>query len=142
VYPVKCLSLAIIALCFCVPPSQALAQAVDLACGGEYHMYAPEEPMDTTVAPTASSVDVASKKIITPLGTYRISRIEEERLFFDKSPSPTFNFVTHGSLDRLTGRMLIQWVRPEEDAKPRTVGQTMQMARYAEFMCSAAKRLF
>jgi hypothetical protein len=141
VYQVKCLSLAIIALCFCVPPSQAFAQTVDLACGGEYHVYAPEEPTAATVAPTASSVDLASKKITTPLGTYRISRIEEERLFFDKPASTTFNFVTHGMLDRMTGKMLIRWLRPEEDVKE-MAGQTMHMARYAEFMCSAAKWLF
>jgi hypothetical protein len=98
--------------------------------------------MDATVAPTASSVDLASKKITTPLGEYRISRIKDEQIFFDKAASPTFNFVTHGSLDRVTGRMLIQWMRPEEDAKAPVVGQTVQMARYAEFMCAAAQRLF
>lgn len=98
--------------------------------------------MDATVAPTASSVNLASKKITTPLGEYRISRVEDEQLFFDKPASPTFNFVTHGTLDRLTGRMLIRWVRPEEDARAQVVGQAAHMARYAEFMCSAAKRLF
>jgi hypothetical protein len=105
-------------------------------------MYAPEEPMDATLEPTASSVDLASKKITTPLGEYRISRIEDAQPYFDKPASPTFNFVTHGTLDRTTGKMLIQWLRPEEVAKAQVVGQTAHMARYAEFTCSAAKRLF
>ena len=45
----------------------ASAQTVNLVCGGAYHMYAPEEPMDATLEPTASSVDLANKRIITPL---------------------------------------------------------------------------
>jgi hypothetical protein len=76
----------------------AFGQAVNLACGGVYHIYAPEEPMDATVAPTASSVDLASKKITTPLGEYRISRVDDDQIFFDRPASPTFNFVTHGML--------------------------------------------
>jgi hypothetical protein len=104
-------------------------------------MYAPEDPMDATLEATSSSVDLASKTITTPLGEYRISQIGDEQLFFDKPASPTFNFVTHGTLDRTTGKMLIRWMRPEEDAKAQ-VGQTAHMARYAELMCSAAKRLF
>jgi len=98
--------------------------------------------MDATVAPTASSVDLVSKTITTPLGEYRISRVEDEQIFFDKPASPTFNFVTHGTLDRSTGKMLIRWLRPEEDAKAQVLGQMAHMARYAEFMCSIAKRLF
>ena len=119
----------------------AFGQAVNLACGGVYHVYAPEEPMEATVAPKASSVDLASKKITTPLGEYRISRVDDDQIFFDRPASPTFNFVTHGTLDRSTGKMLIQWLRPEEDAKMGN-GQMTHMARYAEFMCSIAKRLF
>jgi hypothetical protein len=118
----------------------ASAQAVNLACGGIYHIYAPEEAVDATVAPTASSVDLTSKKITTPLGEYRVSRVEDEQIFFDRPASPNFNFVTHGTLDRSTGKMLIQWLRPEEDVKLGN-GQMTHMARYAEFMCSIAKRL-
>ena len=120
----------------------ASAQTVNLVCGGAYHMYAPEEPMDATLEPTASSVDLANKRIITPLGEYRISRVEDAQLYFDKPGSPTFNFVTHGTLARTTGKMLIRWMRPEEDAKAQVIGQTAHMARYAEFTCSTAKRLF
>jgi hypothetical protein len=119
----------------------ASAQAVSLACGGTYHVYPPEEPMEGTVAPTASSVDIADKRINTPLGEYRISSIDGEQIFFDKPATATFNFVTHGSLDRVTGKMMIRWLRPEDDAKERAL-QTVHMARYADFTCSAAKRLF
>lgn len=119
----------------------ASAQSVKLACGGSYRVYPPEEPMEGTVAPTASSVDLASNTIVTPLGEYRISSVSDEQLFFDKPATPTFNFVTHGSLDRVTGKMLIRWLRPEEDAKEKSL-QTAHMARYAEFTCSAARRLF
>jgi hypothetical protein len=119
----------------------AFAQAVNLTCGGVYHMYAPEEPMVSTVAPTASSVDLAGRKVTTPLGEYRISRVQDEQLLFDQPASSNFNFVTHGTLDRSTGEMLIQWLRPEEDAK-HGVGQMAHMARYAKFMCTTAKRLF
>jgi hypothetical protein len=111
----------------------ASAQTVNLARGGVYYMYAPEEPMDATLESTASSVDLAS--IAFP--ELRM------QLYFGKPASPTtFNFVTHGTLDRTTGKMLIRWLRPEEDAKAQVVGQTAHMARYAEFTCSAAKRLF
>jgi hypothetical protein len=103
-------------------------------------MYPPEEPMETNIAPTASSVDLVSRVVTTPLGEYRISSIDDGQIFFDKPASPSFNFVTHGSLDRVTGKMMIRWLRPEEDAKEKAL-QTVHMARYAEFTCSAAKRL-
>jgi len=119
----------------------ASAETVNLACGGVFHLYEPER-MDSSVAPTASAVDLASKKITTPLGEYRISRVDEEQLTFGAPAAPGFNFVTHGTLDRLSGRMLIRWFRPEEDAKAQVVGQSANMARYAEFTCAAAKRLF
>jgi hypothetical protein len=117
-----------------------LAQAVNLTCGGELHIFEPDR-MDATVNPTASAVDVASNEITTPLGTYRLSRIEENKLTFDAPATRDFNLVTHGSLDRLTGKMVILWLRPEQDAKYR-VGQLENMARFAEFKCSTAKRLF
>jgi hypothetical protein len=59
----------------------------------------------------------------------------------DGPASREFNFVTHGSLDRLTGKMVIIWLRPEQDAKYK-VGQMENMARFAVFKCSTAKRLF
>jgi hypothetical protein len=118
----------------------AFAQAVNLTCGGELHIYEPER-MDATVNPTASAVDLASNEITTPLGTYRLSRIEENKLTFDGPATREFNLVTHGSLDRLTGKMVIIWLRPEQDAKYK-IGQLENMARLAEFKCSTAKRLF
>jgi hypothetical protein len=118
----------------------AFAQAVNLTCVGELHIYEPER-IDATVDPTASAVDLASKEITTPLGTFRLSRIEENRLTFDGAATREFNLVTHGSLDRLTGKMVITWLRPEQDAKYK-IGELNNMARYAELRCSIAKRLF
>ncbi len=97
--------------------------------------------MDANFPPTASAVDLASNEITTPLGTYRLSRIEENKLTFDAPATRDFNLVTHGSLDRLTGKMVILWLRPEQDVKYRA-GKLENMARLAEFMCSTAKRLF
>jgi len=89
----------------------------------------------------ASSKDLASKEITTPLGTYRLSQIEENKLMFDRPATREFNLVTHGSLDRVTGKMVIIWIRPEQDAKYK-FGQLEKMTRLAEFRCSTAKRLF
>jgi hypothetical protein len=106
-----------------------IAQAVNLTCVGELHIYEPER-MDANVDPTASAVDLASKEITTPLGTFRLSRIEENKLTFDGPATREFNLVTDGSLDRLTGKMVIMWLRPEQDAKYK-IGQLETMARHA-----------
>jgi hypothetical protein len=135
-------SVSLFAMAFLIASAcPASAQAVNLACGGVYHVYPPEEPLEATVAPTASSVDLANKAITTPLGEYRISSINDVQIFFDNPASPSFNFVAHGSLDRVTGKMMIRWLRPEEDVREKSL-QTVHMARYAELTCSAAKRLF
>jgi hypothetical protein len=118
----------------------AFAQAVNLTCDGQLHVYEPER-ISATVSPTASAVDLANNEITTPLGTYRLSRIEENKLTFDGPATRELNLVTHGSLDRLTGKMVIIWLRPEQDAKYKA-GQLDKMARLAEFKCSTAKRLF
>jgi hypothetical protein len=106
------------------------------------HHYPPEQRIDVTVAATASTVDLSTKWIVTPIGEYRISRVSEEQIAFGAPATQGFDLVTNGTLDRLTGKMLIMWYRPEEYAKSQTVGQSSHMARYAELMCSTATRLF
>ena len=109
----------------------------NLSCGGLMHFYPPEEPMDLNVPPGASSVDFPNNKIVTPMGEFRLSRIDEQQITFDAPATSSFNYVTRGTLDRSSGRMQIMWLRPEQDAKTRAVGQSAQMARYAEFICVA-----
>jgi hypothetical protein len=131
--------LALIAVAFICPAS---AQTVNLACGGMMHHYPPEERIDSTVASTASSVDLTSKKVVTPIGEYRITGSSDGQISFGAPATANFDLVTTGTLDRTTGRMLIRWYRPEEYAKSQIVGQTVHMLRYAEFSCSTATRLF
>jgi hypothetical protein len=115
----------------------ASAQVVSLACGGTYHVYPLEEPMEGTVAPTASSVVLADKRINTSLGEYRISSVDGEQIFFDKQPAtPALNFVTHGGLDRVTGKMMIGGCARTMMAKKKPCGRCIWL-----FTCSAAKRL-
>jgi hypothetical protein len=116
------------------------AQTTNLSCSGTLHVFEPDR-FDASMAPTSSVVDLAGRKITTPLGTYRISSVHESGIMFGAAPSPDFNFVTFGSLDRLTGKMLISWMTSEQHTKLQA-GQTAQASRSAEFNCTAAQRLF
>ncbi|MBR0792146.1 hypothetical protein JQ631_23935 [Bradyrhizobium manausense] len=116
------------------------AQAVNLTCRGRYHVYPPEESIDASLPPSASSVDLAAKRIVTPLGAYTLSQIDEDQLTFDAPASPTFGFITHGTLDRVTGKMLIWWFLPPEYERFKG-NRSAHAARYAELECSIARRL-
>jgi len=61
--------------------------------------------MDATLEPTSSSVDVANKDH-HPLGEYRISELRMPTLLSTSLRALLSILVTHGTLDRTTGKML------------------------------------
>jgi hypothetical protein len=77
----------------------AFAQAVNLTCGGEFHIYEPEK-MDTTVNPTASAVDLASNEITTPLGTIGFRELKRTS---SRSTGPPLASLTSSLTARLIG---------------------------------------
>ncbi|WP_157839366.1 hypothetical protein [Bradyrhizobium diazoefficiens] len=116
------------------------ADPANLSCSGILHVYRPER-FDASVAATTTTVDLAARKITTPLGVYRITSIHEAGIMFGADPSPDFNFVTFGSLDRSTGKMLLNFMTSEQHARL-LANEAAQSARAAEFDCVAAQRLF
>jgi hypothetical protein len=113
------------------------ANAIDLSCRGVMHTYAMEKKQGT-VDPGAAVVDLEKKRIATPVGSFRITRILEESITFD---DPTSNLKVFGTLDRVSGAMNVFWRTPEQEAQLQAhLSSVAEM--YAELKCSAAKRLF
>jgi hypothetical protein len=115
----------------------AFGQTIDLVCNGEVHQYEPN-PVEGTAGPGAAWVDLGLKRISTPVGDFRITKVEETAIYFDEPGKPLKVF---GYLDRSTGRMTVFWRRPEEEAKMQA-GLPSNMVRYAVLACSVSKRLF
>jgi hypothetical protein len=115
----------------------AFGQTVDLVCNGEVRQYEPNH-LEGTAGPGAARVDLGLKRISTPVGDFRITRVEETAIYFDEPGKPLKVF---GYLDRSTGRMTVFWRRPEEEAKMQA-GLPSNMVRYATLACSVSKRLF
>jgi hypothetical protein len=86
----------------------------------------------------ATTIDLENERIVTPVGDFHITRVEDTSVTFD---DPGKKLVVFGNLDRMTGKMTVFWRRPEEEARMRA-GLTSKMSRYAELGCSASKRLF
>lgn len=132
--------LVAVVLAFMTGMRSASAQAANLSCSGTLRVYRPDS-FNATVPPTSTTVDLASRSITTPLGTYRINFVSESGVMFGAEPTPSSNFVTFGSLDRLTGKMLISWMTSEEHTKFQA-GKSAQASRSAELNCTVAQRLF
>ena len=120
------------------PISCANAQTTNLVCGGEFHEYEPRH-VESTVAPTAATVDIANSRITTPLGMFRITSVSEAGVGFEDAGNNRFKVT--GYVDRVSGQMTISWRRPEEEAKVQA-GMPAHNSMFAELACSAAKRLF
>jgi hypothetical protein len=115
----------------------ASAQTINLVCGGKFHQYDPEG-RTATVPPAATTVDLAKKLILTPVGQYRISKVEETKIYVAEERQ---DFSVWGTLDRLTGKMDIFWERLAERAK-RRAGSPSKFAALLELQCSVSNRLF
>jgi hypothetical protein len=115
----------------------ASAQTVNLVCGGTFRQYDPEQ-RTVTVPPAATTVGLAQMLISTPVGQYRISKVEETKISLGEERQ---DFFVRGTLDRLTGKMDIFWERPAERAK-RLAGSSSKLAGSIELQCSVPKRLF
>src|SRR5450631_2322264 len=101
------MKLAITALlALVVTSNQASADVVPMVCGGVMHLYVPEHA-DAEVPPGAASVDIPNKQVVTPIGSFPITRGEDNAIVFG-IPSIA------GRLDRLTGKMNM-YARPERD---------------------------
>jgi hypothetical protein len=90
------------------------------------------------VPPAATTVDLAQKLILTPVGQYRISKVEETKIYVAEERQ---DFSVWGTLDRLTGKMDIFWERLAERAK-RRAGSPSKFAALLELQCSVSNRLF
>jgi hypothetical protein len=123
---------------FAVCITAAYGQAVDLVCSGTMKQYEPQVT-DGNVGPAAARVDLARNFISTPLGDYRISRVEDTKIWFGSDVGN--QLVAEGSLDRVSGQMSIWWQRAGEKAKMKA-GLPSKLNMAAELRCSASKRLF
>jgi hypothetical protein len=84
-------------------------------------------------------IDLDGGHIATPFGHFRVTKVEETLIHFGDSGLQQFK--AFGSLDRMTGKTQIFWLRAEEHAKMQA-GQSSQLSRSVELNCSVAKRLF
>jgi hypothetical protein len=99
-----------------------------------FAMETKQHPVD----PGAAVVDLEKKRIATPVGNFRITRILDESITFD---DPTSNLLVFGTLDRVSGAMNVFWRTAAQEAKVQS-GLPSAAQMYAELKCSAAKRLF
>lgn len=83
-------------------------------------------------------MDLEKKRIATPVGNFRITRISDESIAFD---DPTSKLVVFGTLDRVSGAMNVFWRTAAQEAKVQA-GLPSAAEMYADLKCSAAKRLF
>jgi hypothetical protein len=65
----------------------AFGQTVDLVCSGEVHQYEPSY-LEGTAGPAAARVDLGLKRISTPVGDFRITKVEETTIYFDEPGKP------------------------------------------------------
>jgi hypothetical protein len=115
----------------------AFGQTIDLMCNGQVHQYEPSR-LEGVAGPGATRVDLGLKRISTPVGDFRITKVEETAIYFDE---PGKSLKVFGYLDRSTGRMTVFWRRPEEEARMQA-GLPSNVVRYAALGCSVSKRLF
>jgi len=117
--------------------SASSGQTIDLVCNGAMNEYEPDH-IEGTAGPGVARVDLGRKHISTPVGEFRISKVQETTIYFD---DPENQLKVFGYLDRATGQMTVFWRRPEEEAKVQT-GLPSTTAMYAKLSCSVSKRLF
>jgi hypothetical protein len=121
----------LLALVLC--SNQASAEVVSLVCSGSMHTFAPS-PMDIKFEPQASGLDIEHREIITPVGNFTITQVNDTVITFG-------NPAVRGTLDRLTGAMLVLW-RYEGDTTDMQSGVPHKLKQHAELKCSVGKRLF
>ena len=88
--------------------------------------------------PTSALIDFDHNQIDTPVGRFRIFKVDETNIAFDDPQSP---FKVFGNLDRQTGSMTVFWRTPEEEAKLQA-GLPWKMSKYSELTCTVLKRVF
>src|SRR3954452_11472384 len=114
--------LAAAILCVACNTTASGQEIIDLVCRGTVQIYEPPPAGNDTVTPTATRVDLEHNFISTPVGDFRISKVEETKIWFEDDPEKQSAIQGHtaeGSLDRLSGQMTIWWQRPTERAKLR-----------------------
>jgi hypothetical protein len=132
----RCLAATVILAAF---NSVASGQTINLVCSGKYRSYEKgTDFVDANVAPGATQVDLERKLISTPAGQFRISKVEETRIYINEERQ---NLVVWGSLDRLSGELSVFMLRPTEHAKMRN-GLSAKVETNIELRCSVSKRLF
>jgi hypothetical protein len=97
-----------------------------------------EQNMVGNIENASATVDLKQSRIETPVGQFRIYRVEEAAIFFD---DPKSQFKVFGRLDRVSGQMIIFWRTAAEEAKMQA-GMNSRAAMYAEMTCVAARRIF
>ena len=115
----------------------ALGQTITLVCSGKMYESEPDK-IESTVGPGAATLNLELKRVSTPVGDFRITKVEDTKISFD---DPEKQLKVFGYLDRLSGQMTVFWRRPEEEAKMQA-GLISKMVMYAELSCSVSKRLF
>ena len=136
-FPSAYLAAAILCVvCSTTATGQAI---IDLVCSGAVQFYE-----HGTVTPTATRVDLEHNFISTPVGNFRIRKVEETKIWFEDDPEKQSAIQGHtaeGSLDRLSGQMTIWWQRPTERAELRA-GLSSKVGMSVELRCSAPTRFF
>lgn len=121
--------------------AEAQAAPVNLSCEGELKDYGTR--IDANIPPAASTVDLERRVLKLPLGSFNITRADDQIIWFggDFTAADKTSMTIQGSMDRTTGRVTAIWYRPEELAKMHA-GQRAQASMFMELRCSASKRLF
>jgi hypothetical protein len=116
--------------------TNAYAQAIPLLCSGTWRFY--DEDKVAQVPPSAGALDLQAETVSTPVGAFRITRVEPTTVYFD---DPKAVLKVFGTLDRMSGAMNIFWRTKEQEAKLQA-GLPTKMTMYADLRCTPSKRLF
>jgi hypothetical protein len=123
------LTFVIVVLGTAASGNELRAQVIDLECKGPVNQYEPKKILGIA-GDGGTRVNPDQNRITAPFGEFRITQVEETKIYFD---DPSSALEVSGTLDRIAGQMTIFWRRPKEVAR---------VSMYADLKCSIAKRLF
>jgi hypothetical protein len=110
------------------------AQRINLVCSGTMREWSPNLT-EGDVAPTTAVLDLDAGTFSTPIGNFRVTKVDETKVLFD---NPSSRLKIFGSLDRLTGVMDVIGAEPEEAAKM-AAGQSARSSMSANLECGAPR---
>ena len=84
-----------------VQGDQIVSEITPMICGGTLHSYL-SSATESDIEFGAATLDFANKRLVTPVGNFRITKVDDASITFDK---PDDKLKVFGTLDRLTGTM-------------------------------------